>query len=807
MASRRWKLDVYARGVTSTTGTISYTLGSSYFRVPPVVGGQIVRAAECQVESNPWRCSIIDVGSTFTAKLADSSGRLHLLGRLARLRASLNSTATSNFSSVTVGRITDIALAPDVASYDLDISDERWIERQTTIFSKVTSFSIVPYGNVANFQGVPPVQQVRWRCIQKTGNLVCLRYDGAPPIPTNPSIIQLIVDDVKLGAIPGNTSVAAGNFRTLRFKNTTTATDYEIAAFGEVGLPLARRPNYPTASLLGWWTDPALGTDGTRDTPQEKLYVWLVWTASTPSLDTDVIGYLYAPTHEPTENLPQLIGGSTGLHPFTLVKQIYQGTHSATTSLTVRFSTAAFDRLEDDPSMGRVWYRATAAEGMADFLDSRVYGPYNVAPVVDSSGKVAPQRMWLPTSTQLNVAGLAAITSTNIIGAHPTWEHPSGEIVNAIRYSYPQYVNTFRWFPGDSLSFLPRPTTLTVLNTWDTLTYFGRRELTFRALNVPGLNVQFSTGGYPVWGQAIFGRLAQGIFHRYGDGPVYSELQCTSSVDATTNGALLPGAFVKVRLATFPNAGVAARGSTRVMQIVRRDVTPLGRGFRLLDVGSNLNPLSAPTLTLALSSQSSRHTLKGTVASLTAGSRYEAQLAASSSTGAASPPASSSPRWFTAAVGSSTGLVWRSGPHASKRKYFGRVRASKSNRIGSAWSTANVSAVTASIGAPSALTAGTLTAGTAILKWTNGSSMYGTEVLVDATSTATLTSTNYVGWTPPQTTRFSLIGLNSNDGHKAAVWHKDDWGGRSAQATVTFTTTTSFTAAPSLKGLVIVSAK
>lgn len=806
MPHRRWKLDIYARGVSATTGTISYTIGSSHFRDAPTVGGQIVRVPRSEVESIPWRVSIVDVGSTFTAKLA-TGGRMHLLGRMCRIRTALNSTAATAFTSVTVGRLTDLALSEDIASYHLDIQDERWVERQTSIFARANTVSIVPYGNIDGFQGVPGTVPQKWRVINIINNLVCVRYDGTLPVPSNPGIARLIVEDVKPGVLVGNTSITAGNFRTLRWKNLGSGTEYEIAAFANEGFFAGTvRPRYPSDNPYGWWNDPLLGAVGERDTPQEKLYVWLVWPTSQPSLDADLRGYLYAPTHEPTEDLPHLIGGSSGLHPFAFVRQIYAGTHSPTTTLTVRYSTAAFNALENEPLYGRLWYRATAPETMASFLNERIYAPYSVAPMVDSSGKIAPARMWLPRSTDVNVAGLPAITSTNAL-RHPTFEHPSMDIVNVVRYTREEYVNWFTW-PGQSQIFLPRPSTYSTEYRHDNTSLFGRREQAYRLCGVTTpAELRLTTDshiGLPMYGQTLLQRMAHSVFERLGDGPLYSETECSSSIEATTYGALMPGKFVKLRLATFPNAGTLARGSTRLMQVVQRQVTPVGRQYRLCDVGSNLNTLATPTVTLALSSMSSRHAIVGTVANLATGARYEAQVAPSSSTGSTGAPSSTSGRWRVGAQGTSTGLVWTLGAQPSQTRIFTRVRASAPGRIGSGWSTANVSVVTASIAPPTGLAVSSITAGSVMLEWTNGSSVYGSEILLDATSGATLTSTNSVTTVPPQTTRFKVLGLNANDGHKVGVRHLDQFGGRSAQDTTTFTTTTSYTAAPSLRGMVII---
>lgn len=801
MARRYYQLKIWPRGTVSTTGAASYTLGSSYFRDAPVVGGQIVRAAECQVESNPWRVTLVDIGSTFTAKIADSSGRLHLLGRLCQLQTALDSTAS--FSPIGTGRLTDLALNQDIASWDIDISDERWIERQTDIFTKSNTMAIVPHGPISAFQRVPAIPSVKWNVVNQTGNLVCLRYDGAPKVPTDQAIADLIVQDVKVGAIPGNTALTAGNFQTLRFRNTANATDYEVAAFGAFAFP-GFRPRYPSDNLFGFWNDPVLllGSDHTNNA--NKLYVWVIWTASPPANDSNVTGYLYAPTHEPTAVLPHLVGGSSGLHPGRFTRQCYQGTHSATTSITVRFSTAKFDQWEAEPAYGRFWYQATAPANMADFLDDRVYGPYQVAPVVDSSGKIAPTRMWLPTSTQINVSGLASITSTNAWTV-PTWTHPSREAVTAVRYTQELY--------GGFSPFLRPASTMGSTFTHDTLTLLGRRQLVFRLAGVVHWPYMAFGSTTVVPSQLPFNtppqikKFAESIFARFGDGPVYSDVEVSSSIDATTNGAILPGMFVKMNLATFPNALSLARNGTRTMQVLKRDITPRGRGFTLLDAASTLANLAAPTVTIARSTQSSRHAVKLTAASVTAGARYEIHLARTS-TGTTSKPSANSSKWVVSVVNSTASLVTTVGHQPSKTKIWARVRQFKNSRVGSGWSTASPSTVTASITAPSGFSVTSLTAQSGVAKWTNGSSVYGTEIMVDASSVATLTSTNIVAIVPPLTTRYDLYGLNSNDTHKGGVRHFDIYGGKSAQATNTFTTTTgSAAAAPALRGMIFVEAK
>src|SRR5439155_3040522 len=138
-------------------------------------------------------------------------------------------------------------------------------------------------------------------------------------------------------------------------------------------------------------------------------------------------------------------------------------------------------------------------------------------------------------------------------------------------------------------------TTWGTTRSYDTLTYFGRRQVTFQ---LPGVSflTDFSTAFYGAHPDGIVDRLAQSLFQRFGDGPAYTQIECSSAIDATTNGAILPGAFVRLTVGIFPNPAVAARGSTRVLQVLQRDITPRGRAFRLLDAGANLTALAKPTI-------------------------------------------------------------------------------------------------------------------------------------------------------------------------------------------------------------------
>src|SRR5687767_1286131 len=167
MPRRRYKIDLYARGVVSTTGTITRTWESSRLAEGQalIVGGQQVRPTEGRTESEPFTIRILDVNSTVSSLLATTAGRAHLLSRLFRVRRATDSTASTAYKTLAVGRVQDVALAPDVASYDFTISDERWIERNTEIFAKANTAMLIPPGLINQWIQYPATPPQTWTCV------------------------------------------------------------------------------------------------------------------------------------------------------------------------------------------------------------------------------------------------------------------------------------------------------------------------------------------------------------------------------------------------------------------------------------------------------------------------------------------------------------------------------------------------------------------------------------------------------------------------------------------------------------------
>jgi hypothetical protein len=85
--------------------TVETTIASSNMRAAPTVRAQRVDYAQVRTQSQPWQVDVNDDGDFFSSLMADSGGRMVLLGRLADVRVAADSTS---FSTLATGRISDI---------------------------------------------------------------------------------------------------------------------------------------------------------------------------------------------------------------------------------------------------------------------------------------------------------------------------------------------------------------------------------------------------------------------------------------------------------------------------------------------------------------------------------------------------------------------------------------------------------------------------------------------------------------------------------------------------------------------------
>jgi hypothetical protein len=159
MTDKLFRFDIYNPGSTDlTTGNIDYTLETELAEAPTVLG-PIVRPLQGRSEARPWTVSVVDQSTAVTSRLADSSGRMDTLGRLARLR---ESRAGAAFANVGVGRIADVFLE-DVGAYRFTVEDEGFLSRRATIFTKSTNTTVFyPAGPLNQYGPWPATTGACW---------------------------------------------------------------------------------------------------------------------------------------------------------------------------------------------------------------------------------------------------------------------------------------------------------------------------------------------------------------------------------------------------------------------------------------------------------------------------------------------------------------------------------------------------------------------------------------------------------------------------------------------------------------------
>jgi hypothetical protein len=280
------------------------------------------------------------------------------------------------------------------------------------------------------------------------------------------------------------------------------------------------------------------------------------------------------------------------------------------------------------------------------------------------------------------------------------------------------------------------------------------------------------------------------LLNRFGDGPVYGSL-----VGLTSAESVEPGDWVKITLGTYPNASVPGRGGNRFVQVFGRTDQPDGPTHDYLDGGPANNPLTSPSITLSTSTADSRHQLRATIGSITAGGYAECQLAASSTT-----PAATSTKWTAAFTTDTTGIT-PINQRASGTKYYGRARNQHINRIPSAW-VVSTGKTTASLTAPSALGSTGINGAGFTALWSIGTVGYPLEMFIDTSTAAAFSTANLLARLPVGATRYVVSGgLALDTTYAWGVRHIDLYGGASTAPRATFATSTVAPVAPTMLGL------
>ena len=793
------KKEYELRVFDSTGGAVDFTVASSNMRRAPTINGPAIDLARMRTQARPSQVEILDVDDYFSAKIADSSGRLILLGRKCDVRVNKDG---AGMSVLQTGRISDIV--DHVSHFNLTFEDERYIERKTTVFTKqdgapstvgnassshYTGTILWPAGPSARYGDFKPRDPLGFQAQaeDRFGTLVGIQFldiqklsRGFIPVAVwNDSIRDLVRRDVSLGAFGAISSGSTeGAFRNLRLN--IDSTDYEIAAFG-FSADVDSDPAEITFLPPAWFTT----------TLDPVNMIWVV-DPSTTIADGDSItsAYLHMPSAEPHPLAPLHIGGTAGMHPVQLVKDLYD-------AAGVSYSSSGIDDLILDQTFGTVRFRITQPENLAGWLEDHIYGPYGLIPFINSSGEVEPKRIHLQQNVDPDT--LFSFTAKNSVAPHPEPHHTGRDMVTAIKFTYAfEGLIRPRLDSGNWAADGIRVTPIEIERTHDRLdsSELPRRELRFQLTGKHIADFTLpTTSDDPARHFSEADRLADvlsnEIFERYGDGPLSGTIRALSTAETVDAGD-----FASINIPTFLAPSTQGRGAKRIVQITSRVDTPAGPDFDWLDAGPHSQPLSALSITVAQATSDSKHTIIATVSSLdTKAEHWQIQRGR----GSTEPGSSAWEMWVR--QGASSG-AFSIGPLASNSTYWFRARATATVRVRSDWSTA-ATAQTAQIAQPGVSSSTGETATSIQLQWAVNTAelRYPLTVRISSSGkTCPSSSTmDLVGRLQPGSNQFEFRDLTSDSTYCLGVRHYDIYGGVGAERTLTAATTTTTRSLPDMK--------
>lgn len=788
MAYASYRADIFNAGTTSySTGAVEFSL---VLTNAPTINGPVIRPYEGRTETRPWVLSALDANGVFTAQLAGSDGRTDLINRVVQVRRSLNG---GTYAVIGGGRLRDVSMGEGVATYDVSVEQETAVDRSALIFNTSNTTRLYPpsphtaYGPF----GPLPKGRVYVAAIGRNNGTVLrnptpfrIKFTGSSGIfgqvmPLTDLGMEAIRKNVKPFTSP---RAPDGNFQQVRCR--IGASTYPILSFSEG----SQSGQQPGPNVLEGLED-----QYTNNTPLE------FWIAA-PATNSLLVGQYYSSAFlhmfsaPPSEATPLHI---TTVHPMTLKRQLMNGAYAASGQPRARYSTAAFNDgstgLERIP-MPMVRFRITEPALRREFIERQLNAPNGVCDFLDSSGRVRPRRVWLPATT---AAFTFTFTGANMRDPHPSWLQPGRDMVTEVRVAHtdeqwvigglsPALVSAYQRPTNAGADFI-RANPSTSVKQHDRITRLGLQPITVEANGVHDAvipAVPFPPDPDPNLTSCVES-LSREVFDRFGDGPIQGTIYGMS----TAADAVNEGDFCRLTLNTFPNPGIAARGGTRLIQVMGKSVTPYGPEFTYLDAGANLNALTPPTVTLALSTQDRKHTVLATVGSVTTGLGFQMDIAVGSTL-----PSSTSPRWQRVQTSNASSGIHPLRARPAGAVTWARVRKVAPGRVRSAWANSTAGRTSSGLAAPVigvSSVAGRSFTVTIIPSTANPG--YPIESFIDGSTAAAFSASNSLRIVPAGTRLIPVDGVANGTKYLVGVRHIDPYGGVSPADSTTVTTLSSGT--------------
>jgi hypothetical protein len=743
-----------------------------------------------------------------TSQLADSANRNQLLSR--RAFVELSTDGGSTFTTVQAGYVLGLRLV-DAITYEVTVGDTRRIEQQRTIFELDDPTYFPVRGAVLG------------------GPLIGGAFG---PFPQRNGLVYQVTSNQSVTGFPANTRVIEAKFLTGYTTNgqlttrwqdvvnpfggkNTSRTDIDewassyytqftipsrtitigtLGAYFPPGIQFAGMFPGLVYRVYGFGTNTTLGNFLPLQVTSGNIggqFISMMWdpASSAPSVGTLIRVSLL--TERVSEDCPLYVSA----HPVDVVRRLYQ-------QADIPIDVQSFDNLRDliGPQL-RVSLRITKPSTLAKFIEESLAGPFGIGLRVRTTAESVPpgDPPRLPGqvsafSTRIKTASLptATVNTNSLIDQGVVFELDEGTVINKVSLTTETLslydASRYPLVQGRPSVTPPRDGVLSSTETYEVVnadvSVFGQRDISY---TVPGMI--HTADAFTSVGFLFSTALAGEIFDRYGRGVQAADLPCLrgAGLDSVTVGD-----EIYVQPAHLPNAnkrfGDDASVGARIMQVVRRTETPEGPELRVLDSGTNAQPATAATVSLAASAQFPQQVAEFTITNAATLNTGGINVAVEWATGPSQPTTDGEDFARYTAPDVPTGAVSLF-PVTPGSTVWVRVRSEQPGRRPSAWSTWATVTLSA-LAVPTGLTASDIKQNAVTLTWTNTDTTQSVRVRV-APSSASSTSDDawIIADLPPGTTRAVVRGLSGPSvAHTALAGYVTPEGYVGGNASTTFTT-------------------
>lgn len=797
--------------------------------LPNLWGAQNVRPLEGSATTRKFTVTLVDRNNQITSNLSDSDGKADVLGRIGELSIDDG----SGWVRTDTGRVTDFKLvSSNPTTYEVVFGDELSWVRDQTVFKNTLSIgdtpehlqattSLWPSGIIGGWRQFNDIDPITWEVEEvggQGGNIVALKNTEPIDIEISKhrhgirlhvvaSVQSAIQDDRKKGSVyrpdlgDPNEVVTEGDFHNLRFRDMDNQADRELRVAGVYNT----QENVGEQKKVkdGWFG--GLVPSGNMQQIRIIRKLRVVWPSNGLSPGTQIDGYLYQPGAEPSQNVPLHLGKRfiEDIHKFSPEK----GMHALEYAMLIfdrvgaRYNKSQIeDKVNERDDIPALYPRITEPQEAFNELRKNVFKPYGFIPTINGAGEIEIHDSIPPTQDSVgDITNLPEYDKENIdmMGG----DHPSFAIVGDSRQKTIVKINRPPIYNEDITPFISNPNLGEGKTRCDGLSIynkdqkplivergvakFGKQELSLQYSYLP--DVAF-------WNeedqrQLLVETIAHGYLDRYNQGAVETTLNALPrTIDPD------PGQIVRLNLSSYPNLRDQDRGGVRLLQVLSNGHTPDGREVDLLDLGPELQPLPAPSISATgQGPYTAEITLGGSGGT---GTSFEGDYATVWAIPSDTDPSDDNPNWKVCLQKAESQGTYTIRALEPNQKFYFRARQYAEKRITSDYS-GHASATTDPLSAPSNGSVVDDLGCAVVIDWTNSHPELKTQVTLDGQ--------DLTPYEPAGSQQRFISDLGAGTTHTVELRHIGKFGGVSSAHSFSFTTKSSADKGPptgALYGLV-----